>query len=93
MRKIRNAFFTKREIDIYEAALRLLSGPFRGSNIFVLYILSGSQKDRIRMQKSRDILDRIDPNDTNIFATNMIGKYVDHPDNLEDMCYADFATS
>ena len=28
-----------------------------------------------------------------ISATNMIEKYVNHPDTLEDMCYADFATS
>ena len=45
------------------------------------------------MQKSIDILDTMDPNNTNIFATNMIEKYVDHPDNLEDICYADFVTS
>ena len=45
------------------------------------------------MLKSRDIFERMLPNDTNIFATNMIKKYVNHPDALEDMCYADFATS
>ena len=45
------------------------------------------------MLKSRDIFERMLPNDTNIFATNMIEKYVNHPDTLEDMCYADFATS
>ena len=49
------------------------------------------------MLKSKDIFGRMVPNDTNIFATNMIEKYFDHPDTLEDMCYAvcyaDFATS
>ena len=45
------------------------------------------------MLKSRDIFERMLPNDANIFATNMIEKYVNHPDTLEDMCYADFATS
>ena len=93
LRKIGDVFLTKREIRIHEAALRLLSGPFRRSNIFVLYIPSGPQKDCIRMLKSRDVLDRMDSNDTNIFATNMIEKYVNCPDTLEDMCYADFATS
>ena len=93
MRKIGDVFLTKREIGIHEATLRLISGPFRRSNIFVLYIPSRSQKDHIRMLKSRDILDRMDQNDTNIFATNMIEKYINHPDTLEDMFYADFATS
>ena len=45
------------------------------------------------MLKSGDILDRMDPNDTYIFATNIIEKYVYRPDTLEDMCYADFTTS
>ena len=91
MTKIGDVFLTKREIGIHEATL--ISGPLRRSNIFVLYIPSGLQKDHIRMLKSRDILDRMDQNDTNIFATNMIEKYINHPDTLEDMFYADFATS
>ena len=93
LRKIGDVFLTKHEIGIHEAELRLLSGPFRRSNIFVLYIPGGPQKDQIRMLKSRDIFERIVPNDTNIFATNMIEKYFNHPDTLEDMCYADSATS
>ena len=72
LRKIGDIFLTKPEIGIHEAALRLLSGPFRTLNIFVLYIPSGPQKNRTRMLKSGDILDRMDPNDTNVFATNMI---------------------
>ena len=91
--KIGDVFLAKREIAIHEAALRFLSGPFRRLNIFVLYIPSGPQKDRIRILKSRDILSRMDAKDTNVFATNMIEKYVNHPHTLEDMCYADFTTS
>ena len=93
LRKIGDAFLTKREIGIHEAAQRLQSESFRRSNIFVLYIPRGSQKDHIRMLKSRDILDRMDPNDTNIFANNLIEKYVIHSDTLESMCHADFAIS
>ena len=44
LRKIGDVFFKKREIGIHEAALRLLSGPFPRSNIFVLYIPRGPQK-------------------------------------------------
>ena len=32
------------------------------------------------------------PEDTNIFANGIIGKYADRPDDLENECYADFAT-
>ena len=93
MRKIGDAFLTKHEIGIHDATLRLISGLFKRSNVFVLYIPSGPQKDHTRMLKSRDILDGMGQNDTNIFATNMIEKYVDHPDTLEGMFSADFGTS
>ena len=45
------------------------------------------------MLKSREILDQMDPDDTNIFTTNMIEKYINRPNDLENMCYADFATT
>ena len=32
------------------------------------------------------------PEDTTIFANGIIGKYADCPDDLENECYADFAT-
>ena len=32
------------------------------------------------------------PEDTNIFANGIIGKYANHPDDLENECYADFTT-
>ena len=46
LKKIGNVFLTKREVGMHEATLRLLSTPFRRSNIFVLYIPSGPQEDR-----------------------------------------------
>ena len=33
------------------------------------------------------------PDDTNIFASNIIDKYENWPDNLHSMCLADFASS
>ena len=32
------------------------------------------------------------PEDTNIFANGIIGKYANHPDDLENECYVDFTT-
>ena len=91
--KIGDVFLAKCEIGILEAALRLLSGPFRRLSIFVFYVPSGPEKDRIRILKSRDLLDKIDPNDTNIFATSTTEKYVNRSDTLKNMDYEDFATS
>ena len=35
----------------------------------------------------------MDPNDPDIFSTNMIEKYAIRPDNLDNTCYADSATT
>ena len=93
LKSIGNVFLKNREVGMHEATKRLLSGPFRRSNIFTLYIPTGPQDQRVRMLKPKSLLDQMDPDDTNIFATNIIEKYENRPDILEDMSYADFATS
>ena len=45
------------------------------------------------MLKSLSILDKIPPNDTNAFVSNIINKYKNWPDNLYLMFVADFASS
>ena len=45
------------------------------------------------MTKQKSALEQMQPDDTNVFATNMIDKYTNRPNHLENMCYADFATS
>ena len=93
LKKIGNIFLRNREVGLHEATKRVLSGPFRRSNIATVYIPTGHQTERIRMLKPREILEQMDPDDTNIFSTNMIEKYANRPDNLDNTCYADFATT
>ena len=35
----------------------------------------------------------MDPEDTNVYATNIIEKYTNRPDDLEQLCYTDFGTN
>ena len=35
----------------------------------------------------------MDPDDTNVYATNVLDRYKNRPDQLENMCYADFAAN
>ena len=67
--------------------------PLRSSNIDVVYIPTGVKENRTRMLKDQSIIDMMDPDDTNVYKNNMLEKYANRPDNLEDICYADFATS
>ena len=41
------------------------------------------------MLKSLSTLEKMHPDDTNVFASNVIDKYKSRPDNLHSMCLAD----
>ena len=72
---IGNTFLTKREVSTYEAIKSVLSLPMRHSNIDVLYVHTGLKKNRTRMLKSLSFLEKMHPDDRNIFASNIIGKH------------------
>ena len=93
LRKIGNVFLTKREVSTHEAIVRLLSLPMRSSNIAVIFIPTGYEQQRTRLLKPLAILNKLDPDDTNIFCTNFLDRYANRPNELETMCYADFATN
>ena len=51
------------------------------SNVDVSYVPTGLKKIRTRMLKSLSILEKMHPDDTNVFASN-IYKYKNRPSNL-----------
>ena len=93
MLSIGNTFLTKREVSTHEAIKRVLYLPMRHSNIDVLYVPTGLKKNRIRMLKSLPALEKMHPDDANVFASNITDKYENRPDNLHSICLADFASS
>ena len=54
---------------------RVLSLPMRHSSIDVLYVPTGLKNNRTRMLKSLSTLEKMHPDDTNVFASNIIDKY------------------
>ena len=93
LRAIGNQFITKREVSCHEAIMRVLSMPLRRSNNDVLYVPTGEKKHRTRVLKPQHQLDQMDPEDEDVFALNMLDRYANRPDNLENMCYASFASN
>ena len=75
MLSIGNTILTKREVSTHEAIKRVLSLPMRHSNIDVLYVPAGLKKNITRMLKSLSTLEKMHPDDTNVFASNNIDKY------------------
>ena len=45
------------------------------------------------MLKSQEELDKMEPSGNNIFQVNIIDKYANRPDSLENMCLVDFGTT
>ena len=75
MLSIGNTFLTKFEVSTYEAIKRVLSLPMRHSNLDVLYVSTGLRKNRTKMLQSLSTLEKMHPDDTNVFASDIIDKY------------------
>ena len=92
LNKIGNIFQEKREVSLHEAIAFLISLAYRHSNIDVQYIPTGLRRNITRMLKP-DLRHRIyDPDSTDIFVPNILDKYANRPDSLEQDCLADFAS-
>ena len=65
----------------------------RHANTDVLYFPTGQKKNRARILKSLSILEKMHPDDTNVFASNVIDRNKNRPDHLHSMCVADFTSS
>ena len=93
LRKVGNVFLTKREVTTPEAIKRVLSLPMRSSNIRCDFIFTGQSEERLRVLKPQSVLQKMDPDATDIFSNGIIDRYVNRPDSLNNMCYADFAAN
>ena len=71
----------------------VLSLPMRHVIIDVLYVPTDLKTNRTRMLKSQSILEKMHPEDTNVFASNIIDKYDNRSDDLHFLCLADFASN
>ena len=93
MHAIWNIFLIKREVSSHKSAKRELSLYICISNIPTEFAWAGLKKQRTIIFKSIKILDKVDSEASNIYAPNMINKYENRPDNLDEMCLTDFAAS
>ena len=75
MFSVGNTFLTKWKVSTSEAIKRILSFPMRHLNIDVLYLPTGLKKNRTKMLKSLSVLEKMHPDDTNVFEFSIIDKY------------------
>ena len=64
----------------------------RSSNIGYDFIFTVPSEKRSMVLKLQEVLQKMHPEDINVFANEIIEKYANHPDDLENECYIDFVT-
>ena len=75
MFSIGNTFLTKCKVSTPEAIKRVLSLPISHLNIDVLYLPTGLKKNRTEMLKLLSVLEKMHPDNANVFASSIIDKY------------------
>ena len=92
LRKIGSAFLDHREVSAQEAAYRVLSMPMKQLSRSVVFVDTNAKKERIAVLKSDDMLKQLDDDDPNVFQKSLIDRYQHRPEQIRDMCLAEFAS-
>lgn len=93
LHKIGCAFMNHREVSAQECAYRLLSMPMKQLSRSVVFLNTNHKKDRIAVLKSNDTLQQLDDEDTNMFQKSIINRYQHRPQQIINMCLAEFAST
>ena len=59
----------------------------------VIYVNSNMKHERVSLPKTRAQLEKMHPDDDDVFATSLIDRYMACPTSLEKMCLALFAVT
>ena len=92
LRKIANVFINGNLMSAQEAVYHCLSLPLSKSSRSSIFINTNPSENRTKMLKPLAILQKMDPDSSEIFFSDVITKYSKRCDKLENTCLADFAT-
>ena len=90
--RIASKFINSSEVSAQEAVYILLSMPLSHSSRSSVFINTGEKKDRVRRFKSETQLKELDRDSNDVLMDGLIEYYTHRPDELEDICLADFAS-
>ena len=92
LRVIVNKFLNSSEISAQEAVYHILSIPLSTSSRSTVFINTNRPENRISMLKSGEILQKLEPDSNDVFVQGLIDTYTNRPEEMKDVCLADFAT-
>ena len=92
MKKILSTFANKREVSVHEAVKRVLSQWLFKKSRTVINISNHPSEERHRMPKSAFELADKEDDDEDVFMASVHDRYAARPDEMENVCLAQFAT-
>ena len=92
VRHMGNVFLNAVETGQEEAAFLLLQLPMFFMSRDSVFINLSPKDERTFLVKSREVLEKMDPDSTDIEVTGLIAGYCQRPHAMEDYCLADFAS-
>ena len=92
LRVIANKFLNSSEISAQEAVYHILSIPLSISSRSTVFINTNRPENRISMLKSDEILQKLEPDSKDVFVEGLIDMYINRPDEMKNVCLADFAS-
>jgi hypothetical protein len=91
MKKLANVFLNGVEVSAQEATYGVLGIPLTNSSRDCTFIATGPPEERIIFVKTDYELRNMDGESTEIAAKGPLDHYSQRPDEIEDLCLADFA--
>ena len=92
LRKVGTAFLSCREVSAQECVYRCMPELWlRKTFPCIVFVNTGLPEERCRVAKSQEEIEALDDESTDIFMSNIIERYSDRPNIVEQLCLAEFA--
>lgn len=91
--KLSSSFVNGVEISAQEAAYSLLGLHMSQSSVATIFINTFPPNERVKILKSKKKLESMHKDSSNIFAENHLDYYQCRPEEIKNICYAEFVAS
>lgn len=92
LRKVGTAFLSCREVSAQECVYRCMPELWlRKTFPCTVFVNTGLPEERCRVAKSQEEIEALDDDSTDIFMSNIIERYSDRPNIVDQLCLGEFA--
>ena len=92
LRKVGTAFLSCREVSAQECVYRCMPELWlRKTFPCTVFVNTGLPEERCRVAKSKEEIEDLDDDSTDIFMSNIIERYSERPNIVDQLCLAEFA--